>query len=160
MARKVVRAWPAQLELPFDFMIPTIEGVDIEIKDDELEITPQRVVYVEFGENGEEVERTGEVWGHAPPVKGMSCRWVQRDGLAVAVARASRRHRVGRSARGRWRRAGGRYVDVGTWYTETAPQSPTGALTAGQRGLPPPTAISGGALDPSVFAMLSGEAPD
>lgn len=125
------------------------------------------VEFVEFGLLGRETLRSGHVWGPAPMIGGMKCFWVIPAGpshLAVAVVAASRRHRVGietERAQGRlWRARGGRYVDKGTWYTETHPCSPTGALTAQQRGpATPPSRIEVPPLDPGVFAALSGE-PD
>lgn len=136
----------------------------------------EEIEFVHFGLDGFEMVRSGYIWAQAPTVKGMRCFWVlpaQADAgparrpkvgnLAVAVARASRRHRVGletqHAQRLRWIPRAGRYVDVGTFYTETHPGSPTGALTFNQRSLKvsPPTRIVVPPLAPWEFALLSGE---
>jgi hypothetical protein len=93
------------------------------------------VNYVEIGEDGKETWREGHYWADGPRLGSQWATWVliepARAGipLAVAVVRASRRHRIGRVVRGRWKAKAGRYVDKGTWYREVHPKSPTGALT-------------------------------
>ena len=124
--------------------------------------------YLDFDEDGREDLRSGYIWAAAPPVKGMACFWVlpvaggRVDPLAVAVVKASRRHRVGClvhvAGRRSWRSKGGRYVDVGMFYTEAYIGSPTGRMTyKGANPQPPPTWIRLEPLDPGIFAMLSGE---
>lgn len=134
-------------------------------------IEHERIEFVRFGPNGSEEHTAGYIWGQAPPVKGMRCYWVLEvtaGGLvapkpAVAVVVAPRRHRIGRAARSRsgramWLNGGGRYVDVGTAYTETDERSGTGSLThKGANPAPPPDRIVVEPLDPGTFARLSGD---
>lgn len=126
------------------------------------------IEYIEFCTDGREYLRSGYIWAPAPSVKGMRGFWVRpvTDGrvepLAVAVVKASRRHRVGglRTVRGhlRWIEKQGRYVDLGTFYSECHDQSPTGLMTLrGENPPPPPTRIIVPPLDPGIFAALSGE---
>jgi hypothetical protein len=91
-----------------------------------------QVTFVEFGENGKEEILSGLFWALAPNVGGMPAAWVTAVAgrpSAVAVVRASRRHRVGLASGGLWRPKSGRYVDPTTLYTEEDRRSPTGALT-------------------------------
>lgn len=137
-------------------------------------IANERIEFVRFGPDGSEEVVEGYVWGSAPPIRGMRCFWVLevdssgavRANPAVAVVLASRRHRVGIQARVRtgrtvWIAKGGRFVDVGTAYTQTDPRSETGRLTANGANPPdPPTSIMVEALDPGTFARLSGDIED
>lgn len=115
----------------------------------------ERIQFVQFGPAGDEEVVVGYIWSKAPNIRGMRCYWVLiieptgavRARPAVAVAVVARRHRVGRLARTRagatyWLPRAGRYVDIGTAYTETDPRSATGLLTAyGADPPPPPTRI-------------------
>lgn len=155
--------------------------------DDQTERTPAGAPAADSGEassheliefvgilaDGSEEVRQGFVWSQAPSVRGMKCFWVLplTDGgwmvrpHAVAVVRASRRHRVGivartRTGRTRWIRGGGRFVDIGTYYTEDHDRSDTGSLTQyGAVPPTPPTVIMVPPLDPATFAALSGDTP-
>ena len=136
----------------------------------------QQVEFVQFLSSGAELLCNGYVWSQAPSIGGMKCFWVlaspwqardvpeaDRTNLAVAVAQAARRHRVGivQNVRGRatWIPKRGRYVDKGDLYSEEHSASPTGALTFnGWFPGPPPMKIEVPPLDPVTFALLSGEA--
>jgi hypothetical protein len=111
------------------------------------------LIWREIQADGGESLRRGPVWSTAPPVKGRRA-WFAHDlgtGLIVRVCLASRRHQVGRRIEGRWRPAGGRFVDVGTLYTETDPSSLSGAA------LRPLARRRARALPAHVMALLSGE---
>jgi hypothetical protein len=102
------------------------------------------VLWQEIEPDGSENERTGRIWAPAPVVGGMSAFWVIPDGPdgepgpgpVVLVARAGRRHLVGRLYRVRrrsltggmewrevWNPTGGRFVDKGEWFREADPHS-------------------------------------
>ncbi len=95
------------------------------------------VTWTEIHPDGAEKRVTGRAWAQARTVGGMSAWWMLTgDGRAVLVARASRRHLVGRSFhvrrrsisgalewRSLWSPHGGRYVDIGEWFTETDERS-------------------------------------
>lgn len=110
------------------------------------------LIWREIHADGGESLRRGPVWSVAPPVKGRRA-WFAHDlatGHVVRVCLASRRHQVGRRIQGRWKPAGGRFVDLGTLYTEADPASLSGAL------LRPPARRPVPALPPDVVASLSG----
>lgn len=111
------------------------------------------LIWVEIHGDGGETPRRGPVWSVAPAVKGRRA-WFAHDlttGRVVRVCLASRRHQVGRRINGRWRAAGGRFVDVGTLYTEADPASLSGAL------LRPPVKRSVPALPVHIMLLLSNE---
>jgi hypothetical protein len=131
------------------------------------------IQFLRFYPDGREEVVDGYIWGATQPVRGMRCFWVLevdsegavRRSPAEAVVVASRRHRVGRLAKTRtglerWMRTAGRFVDIGTAYTETDRRSDTGKKTAcGVDRTKPPTSILVAPLDPSIFAALSGDTP-
>jgi hypothetical protein len=112
------------------------------------------LLWVEIHADGGESPRRGPVWSTAPALSGMRS-WFAHDlvdGRVVRVVLASRRHQVGRRIRGVWRARGGRFVDVGTLYTEADPKSLSGRPTAPlRRAYIAP-------LPPHVMKVLSGEA--
>ena len=120
-------------------------------------MTIKRVTYIEFGPDLSEQLVEGEVWSSAPAAGTF---WVLPCGSrwpAVLVARATRRLRVGAVVDGRWDPRGGRWVDKGTWYTETHPRSALARGTAsGARMAPPPAAIRMKPLDDHDMRSLSG----
>lgn len=118
------------------------------------------VKFIEFGDNGEENEREGWKWADGPRVGASWSTWVLADSvslsapLAVAVVAVTRRHRVGLLRNGRWTAKGGRYVDIGEMYTETAKRSPTGRLALAVVDIR--TGIAVRPLDATIFRALSG----
>lgn len=114
------------------------------------------LIWREIHADGGESLRRGPVWSVAPPVRGRRA-WFAHDlvsGRVVRVCLASRRHQVGRRIEGRWRPSGGRFVDLGTLYTETDPASLSGAL------LRPPVRQRMPALPAHIMATMSGEGRD
>jgi hypothetical protein len=95
-------------------------------------LEPEDTTWVNIGPAGQESEGWGTIWGDGPSIAGMKTWWVLPDppeatqGRAeavVLVARASRRHQVGRDVDGRWNPRGGRFVDIGEYFRETDPRS-------------------------------------
>jgi hypothetical protein len=93
---------------------------------------PEDVAWVDIAPDGQESECWGAIWGDGPPLVGMKTWWVipdapegaqGRTGAVVLIARASRRHQVGRDVGGRWQSRGGRLVDVGEYFRETDSRS-------------------------------------
>ncbi len=96
------------------------------------------ITWIEIHPNGDEVLVSGRAWAPARAV-GPHAAWWMLTGEAktVLVARACRRHLVGRAFyvrrrsistgelewRSLWSPKGGRYVDVGEWFTETDERS-------------------------------------
>jgi hypothetical protein len=111
------------------------------------------LIWRQIHADGGESLRRGPVWSVAPPVKGRRAWFVHDLGTewVVRVCLASRRHQVGRRIEGRWKPAGGRFVDLGTLYTETDPDSLSGGRLRAPRRRQVP------ALPPDVMALLSGE---
>lgn len=117
------------------------------------------LLWTEIHDDGSEAPRRGPVWSAAPPVAGRRSWWVHdlSTGRVVRVTLASRRHQVGRRFSGHWRAAGGRFVDVGTLYTETAPESLTAPLSAAEKPRPdPPARRPARPLPEVIMQTLSG----
>lgn len=113
------------------------------------------LLWLEIHADGGESPRRGPVWSSGPALTGMRT-WFCHDlvtGRVVRVVLASRRHQVGRRVRGVWRGRGGRFVDVGTIYTEADPASPSGRPTE------PPAPFYAPPLPKHVMDVLSGTAP-
>lgn len=101
-------------------------------------VTLRKIAWRHIHPDGSETVRTGIEWADGAPLAGMRTWWVKADDDAsmVLVARASRRHTVGRATnrwrrtiegRGEWRQkwdpSGGRYVDIGEYFSEADPRS-------------------------------------
>lgn len=76
--------------------------------------------WVEFGTDGSELDRSGEVWTSAPRYRAGESLWVHDGPSVVRIARVSRAHHVGVQdvETGRWIATGGRMVTRGEWYRE------------------------------------------
>lgn len=125
------------------------------------------IVWTDIGPDGTETQRFGFVWAQATNLAGMRAWWVIPEGLdgepgqgpPVLVARASRRHIVGRDIDGRWYREGGRYVDVGECFRETDPRSRfTRTFVPPRHAMPRRTLTSTSRTAFAAFAALCEQA--
>lgn len=136
------------------------------------ETAHQSIEFLQIGDSGEETLKSGYIWSPAPSMRGMRAFWVLPCGElgvarhAVVVVKVSRRHRVGTTyvdhrKRSRWMRSKGRFVDIGTHYTETHADSFTGSATrVGSVPSRTPTKIGVLPLEDVVLASLTGKSYD
>lgn len=118
------------------------------------------ITWLDIGSDGTERERSGHIWAAAPPLAAMRAWWVLPDGggEAVLVARANRRHRVGRTFGVIYAMNAGRYIDVGECFRETD------ARSRFNRTFTPPTHVTLKPMDATAsvalesFARLCSEA--